>query len=615
MHASPRVREIGVPVKSATHVMTFAGVKADGTPCVYATMGQVGAPFFVIEIDLETGSCRKFLADVPRADEAVCALWSERWKCLFAGSCYAGHLHVLDPRTGRLEDLGLINADLPRSATFPCRMDEHPDGSLWVGSYPGCDLTRYDPHTGTFTHYGRMDAVDMYLYPLCGVDGTLAALVKMTRPHVVAVDPRTGAHRTVGPVANTDRREGSVEFFKGADGLLYIRSHAGDFRIAGLEAISVETLPPPMPARTLPDGSTFRFLDADVFEYRKLEIRSPDGRARTLHLDWEGDGTCIWFCHRGPDGKIYGSSMLPEHLFCYDPSSGTLADYGACSTSGGEAYSMANLDGKLYIASYPAARLSVYDPARPYRFGTDRDANPRELGRFDDVAFRPRAMVAGPAGKVWAASIPDYGMWGGTLAWFDPNTETFGSHRHILQDCSVFSLTHLPEDDLLVVGFAIEGGTGTQPRAERAGLALWGPHRDCAVWTGDFGLNIHTVFDLFPIGQGRLYAVILLNGSDERPTLFLLDIRNKSIISHCILTDPPHGWPPEHNQTLFAHRGYLYGATYRGLYRARLGTTDVEPYWCAAENDGPRGGGATAGDTWYFPTYHRLRALELPREG
>ena len=612
--AQPQAHEIGIPVRSATHVMTFAGTRADGSPCLYATMGQVGAPFFVIEIDLDSGKCRKFLADVPRADEAVHAIWSERWRALFAGSCYAGHLHRFDPKIGRLESLGLIREDQPKSATFPCRIDEHPDGTLWIGSYPGCDLTRYDPRAGTFTHYGQMDPVDMYLYPLCGADGTVAALVKMTRPHVVAVDPKTGEHRIVGPVADTDCREGSVDFFKGADGLLYIKSHAGDFRIKGLAAVPVIAAPDPMPPRSLPDGSTFQFLDGAVFEYRQLEVRAPDGRSRVLHLDWQGDGTNLFFCHRGPDGKLYGSSMLPEHLFSYDPGTKALVDHGACSTSGGEAYSMANLDGKLYVASYPAAKLSVYDPSRPYRFGIDSEANPREVGRPDDVAFRPLAMLAGPAGKVWIASIPDYGMWGGTLAWYDPKTGAFGSHRHVVRDCRALSLTHLSKENLLLVGFAVEGGTGTQPRAERAGLALWDPARDCEVWTGDLGLSIHTVFDLLAIGEGRVYAVILLNGAEERPTLFLLDMAKKEILSRCMLVDPPHGWSLEGGQTLFVHRGFVYGATYRGLYRAPLGTTDVEPYWRAAENDGPRGGGAAIGDTWYFPTYHRLRALELPGE-
>ena len=65
----------------------------------------------------------------------------------------------------------------------------------------------------------------------------------------------------------------------------------------------------------------------------------------------------------------------------------------------------------------------MYDPSLPYRFGMAADSNPRDLGRMDEVSYRPRAMVTGPMGRVWVASVPDYGLWGGPLSWFDPVTE------------------------------------------------------------------------------------------------------------------------------------------------------------------------------------------------
>ena len=104
---------------------------------------------------------------------------------------------------------------------------------------------------------------------------------------------------------------------------------------------------------------------------------------------------------------------------------------------------MGNLDGKLYICSYPGARLSVYDPSRPYEFGVAADSNPRDLGRVDEVSYRPRAMVTGPMGRVWIASVPDYGLWGGPLSWYDPGTEQFGSYRDIAGEASCWSLAWL----------------------------------------------------------------------------------------------------------------------------------------------------------------------------
>jgi len=456
------VREVGVPVRAVNWVRLFPARGTRGEPCLIGSMGQQAGPLFVLIVDVETGACRQFPAPVADAHYPTAAFWSERRGCLFVGAT-PGHLFRFDPKLGRVEDLGLIHPD---RASFPCGIDEAPDGMLYIGSYGACDLTRYDPERGEFTRFGRMDEVDQYFYPLCGRDGTVAGVVKMVRPHVVALDPASGAHRAVGPVADTDAGRGRVALIKGQDGLLYITSHEGDFRVRGLEVERVEAAPPPMSAPTLPDGSTFRFDNEGgrAFTNRRLLVTSPDGQTRALELDWQGDGTEIYLVRTGPDGKVYGSSILPLHFFSYDPATRELVNHGACSTSGGELYSMGTLGGRLYMCAYPAAKLSVYDPSRPYRFGTDADANPRELGRMDNVAYRPRDMLCGPAGKVWVASIPDYGMWGGTLSWFDPATQTFGSHRHIIRDCSPMTLAAVAEEGLIAVGFTVDGGSGTTPR-------------------------------------------------------------------------------------------------------------------------------------------------------
>src|SRR5262249_3267381 len=155
------------------------------------------------------------------------------------------------------EDLGAIH---PEAATFICRMDEDTEGRIWIGSYGTADLTCYDPRTGDFTRYGRMDEVDMYNYPLVNTDGTAANLIRMTQPHVVVFDPATGEKQTVGPV--TTKGEGHLELRRGTDGRLYIVASAGSFLLQGFEAVPVETVPPSPAEPTLPDGSTFAFADA-----------------------------------------------------------------------------------------------------------------------------------------------------------------------------------------------------------------------------------------------------------------------------------------------------------------------------------------------------------------
>ena len=610
MNDSLAPTEIGVPVKGVNWVRLVPAADAAGKPCLLSIMGQQAAPLFVSRIDLQTGGCRQFHAPLQHAQYPISAFWSDKYKCLFIGSHPGGNLLRFDPGKERVEDLGQLN---PENADFPCRIDESPDGFLYVGSYGACDLTRYDPRTGEFTRYGRMDEVDQYFYPQCGADGTVAGLVLMTKPHVVALDPKTGRHKTIGPVADTDARQGHVELTKGTDGMLYIKSHEGNFRLRGMEAARVESVPDPMPAPTLPDGSTFSFVNEgdQLFQFRRLEITSPAGEKKTLDLDWEGAGTTIYLVRGGPDGKVYGSSVLPLHFFSYDPRNGDLVNHGACSTSGGELYSMDCLDGKLYMCAYPAALLSVYDPTRPYRFGKEEDANPRELGRMDDVAYRPRDMLCGPAGKVWVASIPDYGMWGGTLAWYDPASSKFGSHRHIFRDCSPISLAPVPEKDLIAVGFSIGAGSGTTARATRAGFALWDPEKDREVWKGDLGMHVLSVMDMCDAGDGLTCAVVHVVAEGYVAELMLLDLPGERVVSRRVIDTLDIGWPVE---VSFQSEGrYIYGATKRCIYRIERGTIEIEVLWRVKE-DGPEMpscGGALVGGLYYFASGHRLRALRV----
>jgi len=446
----------------------------------------------------------------------------------------------------------------------------------------------------------------MYFYPFVGDDGTVAGLVKMTRPHVVVIDPRSGAHKPVGPVMDTNMRTGTVNLIKGCDGKLYIVSSEGDFRIDGMEIVPVRSAPQPEQEPTLPDGSSFRFADAESFAYRELEVRTPGGAVRTFRLDWQGAGTDIFLLHHGPDGHIYGSSILPLHLFRYVIETGELTDLGQCSLSGGEVYSMGNLDGLLYMCSYPGARLSVYDPSRPYRFGTDADANPRDLGRMDDVSYRPVAMLAGPLGRIWTGSYPDYGMWGGPLAWYDPATGEFGSCRHVLKDQSVCSLAWIEALGLIAGGTSVVGGTGTLPRARCAALFLWDPEKNEKVWDGNFGLAVRAVIDLLAFQEALAYAVVE-NGSGEtsKCELLLVDLERRTVLSRSEL--PGGAIPLSLRKT---PDGRIYGSARNAFYEVEPGTTRVKVLF--SERLDISVAGPIVHDTFYFATRHVLRALKLP---
>ncbi len=494
----PSIKTLGIPVRSVNWVRVFPTLDREGRDCLVAVMGQQAAGFTIVKIDPSTGGISQVTASDPTANFPTGALRSSDGR-IYVGAAYAGHLYRYDPVSEHLDDLGAIN--LP-DETFPCNIDEDSDGVIWIGCYGSAGLTSYDPWTSDFTRHGRMDETDMYCYPHVGAGGTIACLIRVTRPHVVVFDPESGVRKTVGPVVVTEEG-GSLSLYRAVDGQLYMQSTEGDFRINGFDAEPVGNLPDPARQLTMSDGSTADFADRATQMYHELAITSPgSGATRTLPVAYESAGSELFMIHRGPDDNIYGSSILPLHFFRFDPSSQSMDDLGICTTATGEAYSMANMDGKLYICSYPGANLSVYDPSRPYVFGMDPDSNPRDLDRMDQVSYRPRSMVAGPLGRVWTASIPDYGMWGGPLSWYDPKTEEFGTYRDIAGEASCWTLAWLEAHKLLAVGTTIDGGTGTAPRVDRASLFLWDYEAEEKVWEGWLPVTVTAINALAVIEDG-----------------------------------------------------------------------------------------------------------------
>ena len=592
----PRIRELGIPVRSVNWVHLHAGRTREGTPCIYAAMGQQADNLFVLQIDPETGAFRQFLSEVPKSNYPTATLMS-RTGCLYVGSAYAGHLQSFDPEKDTFEDLGPIHSG---AASFPCRIDEGGDGRIWIGSYGTADLTSYDPATGEFTHHGRMDEVDMYNYPLVNVDGTVACLIRMTRPHVAVFDPATGEKRTVGPV--TTKGEDTIDMYRGNDGPLYIRSSRGNFRLEGFEPVPADALPDPVPGVPLPDGSTFAFSDASEQLNRKLQVRGLNGEIRAFDLDYEASGSEIFYVHAGPDRCIYGSSILPLHLFRYNPNDGELIDLGRCSTASGEAYSMANLDERMYISAYPGATISVYDPSQAYHFGAQPGDNPRDLGRIDDISYRPRSTLAGPLGRIWTASIPDYGRWGGPLSWYDPRTGEKGAYYRICGDASCYTLAHLQDRRSIAVGTTIGGGSGTQPKVDQAVLFLWDYEREEKVWEGTLDRPVAAFNALLTGPDGRLYGTV--RGDDLPPEIFAFDPESRAFTERVA--------PPGHPLDLGLQNGpdgKIYGFTPSCIYRLDPSSLAVEEI--VREEGAFTVAGPILGGEIYFASGHHLRAARI----
>ncbi len=594
---NPRIRDIGIPVRSVNWVRLHDGRDAAGNHAVFITMGQTAENLFVLKVNPETGALRQYIAKVPRANYPTATLLSRTGK-LYVGAAYAGHLLCYDPAKDSFDDLGAIN---PQKATFPCAMDEDAEGRIWVGSYGMADLTCYDPRSGQFTRCGRMDDTDMYNYPLVNSDGMVCNKIMMTRPHLVVYDPKTGEKRTVGPVA--EKGKDTLTLVRGGDGDVYINSSMGNFRVRGFEAIPVQDIPPlAAPAANY----AYSFADSHRQLYRQLRVKRNDsGGEKIFDLDYRAAGSDIFLVHAGPDGAVYGSSILPLHLYRYLPGEAGPVDLGKCSNAGGEAYSMANFKGKIYIASYPGAMVSVYDPAKPYQYGAKPEDNPYDMGRIDDISYRPRTTLAGPRGRVWFASIPDYGRWGGPLSWYDPAAREKGVYHRIAGDGSCYTLAWLEKRGLMAVGTTIEGGTGTQPKVSRAVLFLWDYMAEKKVWEGSPDRPLSAFNALLAGRDGLLYGTLTGEGG---PELFVFDPEKRVFLGRTALS----GGTPLDNGLQFGPDGFIYGFTTNCIYRFRPGVSP-QPEEVVREAGGFSVPGPILGKDVYFAKDHTLRAARLFR--
>ena len=428
----------------------------------------------------------------------------------------------------------------------------------------------------------------------------------MTRPHVVVLDPKTMQKHTIGPV--TTRGKENIDLCKAKDGRLYIRSNLGNFRLEANEGRAGRSRSRcPSPA-TLSGVQSFAFADAAAQIYRKLEVRKTDGTVRAFILDYAASGSDVFYLHAGPDGCVYGSSTMPLHLFRYrPPQEASWSIWAGAPRLREKRIPWRTSRGRSTPQPIRGAMLSVFDPARPCHFGSRPEDNPRGLGRMDEISYRPRSTLAGPLGRIWVASLPDYGRWGGPLSCYDPAREKKTTYYRIFGDGSCYTLAHLEKEKLLAVGTSIDGGSGTQPKVEQAVLFLWDYGAERKVWEGTLDRPVSAFNALLAGSDGRLYGTVV--GRNQRPELFVFDSKARAFKNRVAL---PSGSPLDLGLQQ-GPDGKLYGFTSDCIYRVDPQSQRLEEVVRA--KGGFTVAGPIIGDEIYFATGHRLRAARLFGQG
>ena len=494
-------RDLGQPVKEAICWGAYAGPGKTGSQdTIYLSFGQYDAPLFLLTVNPDTGEMKQF--NGPLSSEM--GSWGftiDHANRIYLGSYYNAHLLRFDPRTEKWEDLGHFGDE---KDTFVCGLTTAPDGKIWGGTFPSTHLFSYDPKTGEREDFGRTDPDQSYCYPTAGEDGLIYCAIQFEKMDIVVFDPKEKKRHSLIPLA--ERNAGRISLIKGRDGKIYVKLSTQE---TWFQIVEGERLVPrsqadiPFPEKSLLDGRRFFLADHNM-----LKIQNPVTKEeKALPLKVEASGSYLFVVGIGPDGRIYGSSMLPLRLFVFDPRKNAHRDLGKASFVNGEIYSMGSLDGKLYLCSYPEGRLSVYDPGRPLQFGDKEDSNPRELVSMGEALYRPRAMVAGPHGRIYIGGYPDYGLMGGAMGVYDPKTNEKRIYRHIIQNQSIASLAYLEKLDLIAAGSSIRGGSGTRPIEKEARLILWDPKEEKKVFEIIPVPEAKTILSLASTRDGMVYGI------------------------------------------------------------------------------------------------------------
>lgn len=461
-------KDLGAPIREGAVLGNayVAGPDKQGVMnTVYISVTQYEESVLLVTYNADTKETKQFraenLPDVPSKQGAWgIALAGNR---VYLGTYYKGHLLRYDIESERMTDLG--NAVEGEEYIWSLAYDGK--GKLYGGTFPGGKLFVMDTETEEVTDLGRFNEELAYCRYVCiANDGRVIASLGSVHVKIGIYNPATGHKQLLDFPENVT---GFASMHQDDAGDIYFRTAAGavTYRLEGDKLLPTDKEPKPKSVRL----SGNRTLTAVT--NHSVAIVNDRGEQEAAELKYTSSGLMMWMVHKGPDELIYGSSALPLRMFRYDPGTEESVNMGNPSVAGGEIYSMANKDGKLYIASYPGCPVSVYDPAKPWDFGHESHHNPRHIGHVGERQNRPTSMIAGEDGNLYIATIPDYGEVSGSLARLNPDTGTFKVWRGIAGEHSVHVLASIAGTKWICAGTSNEAGGGVHPPDGDAVLFIW----------------------------------------------------------------------------------------------------------------------------------------------
>jgi outer membrane protein assembly factor BamB len=498
-----------------------------GSQRVYASYLYMNNTLDIVAIDPNTGAAEVFHNPVPGEFGARNVAVGPDGDIYF-GTLPNAHFLRLDPRAHRLVDLGRpsLNEQYIWDITFGA------DGKLYGVTYPGCRLVRYDPATGKLADLGRMDPTEQYgRWIVADRQGYLYMGIGTAKANVAVYDTRTGSMSEVLP--KDAQIVATARPFLGANGKVYATVGSRLYELIGFTAREV----PPndrvsaVKRNVLRDGRIVTLGANGIMTLRDPKTH----QEKKLKIAYKGEGLELFRISFGPDGALYGSSILPIHFVKFDLVHHDVDEIGMLG--GGEVYSFLAHGKKLLMGTYSGmAPLMIYDPSQP--FHPDAVGNP-ELVNFpgSDEEWRPQAMLAGKDGKVYVGATAGYGKLQGPLVEWDAPAGPVLAYDDPVRNQSIVSLTSWNGD--IAGGTTIEGGGGSHPTETDARVLIWSLERKRTIWDVIPVPGATTITDLITAKSGLIYGIAINHGEITRGdaishgqlTLFTLDPIHRKILA------------------------------------------------------------------------------------
>lgn len=503
---------------------------------------------------------------------------------LYVGTYTPGDLYRVDTTGTAVAKVASVAPD-----SFIWALAASPDGKLYGGTYPGGRVFEYDPATGVKRDYGAAVPGEQYVRSIAVDDTTIYAGVG-SHAHLIAIDRVTGAKREILPPAYADRtfvatlalQDGILAAGLSATGTMLLIDTADPTRYEVVQtadnyvtAIAIDRARNDVYLGTRPSGTLHRY-DRDTQQLSTLAV--PYDGASFGRIFVTGDqlrgvvtNTIVTYdlatgALSGVDLTEAGMPPAPEiamaiatdgpRVYVSGKAGVQVHDLAAGTSERrflpGEAKAMTPVGGEIWMSVYTLA----------YLFRMAPDGDPKRVTTIGHEQTRPLDAVYSPADKLLVVGTePEYGRYGGAVAFYDLDSGALDVHRDVIADQSIRSVA--VKHGTAYLGSSVNNGLGTTPRATEAKLAAV----DLATRTKSWEIvpvpGAKQIVELITTGD-RIY------GLTETGVLFAVDRRSHTVVATTTVSAG--------QGTMVQVGDAVYGTTGKDVWRFDPATMTVTPF-------------------------------------